>query len=561
MRDRVLISLMAAVLALLAPAPHGAAPAEASGVAVSARPLCGPPAAGDLRCHAIVRTDVSPKASFAPAIVPAGYGPAQLQDAYAIASAAASSGSGLVVAVVAAYDLPTAESDLAVYRAQFGLPPCTAVSGCFTKRDQRGGTDYPAPDAGWGGEIALDIEMVSAICPLCSILLVEADSNDVIDLGVAVNRAVALGADVVSNSYGGPENFFDPDLADVYFDHPGVAVTVSTGDDGYGVSFPASAPHVIAVGGTSLTADASPRGWHETAWSGAGSGCSQHHQKSLWQSDACARRTVADVSAVADPNTGVAVYSNVFGGRVVAGGTSASSPIIAGIYALAGQPAAGSEPSAYPYWRRATYDVIAGSNGPCGTFLCNGVPGYDGPTGLGTPAGVAAFAPIPFLDIATSKFVVDIVWLYDAAITAGCSPSAFCPLDSVSRGQMAAFLDRALHLPPTATDFFTDDETSSFEASINRLAAAGITSGCGPSVFCPLDVVRRGQMAAFLDRALHLPSTATDFFTDDETSSFEANINRLAAAGITSGCGPNVFCPLDPVSRGQMAAFLHRALE
>jgi hypothetical protein len=570
MRDRIGMALVATLLVLFgvpfAPPPAVAAriaTAEASPTPPAVRPLCGPPAAGRLRCHAIVRTDVAPMlpGEISPAIVPSGYGPAQLQDAYDLAAASASNGSGLTIAVVAAYDLPTAESDLATYRAQFGLPACTAASGCFTKVDQRGGTDYPAPDAGWGGEIALDLDMVSATCPLCSILLVEADSNLVNDLGDAVNTAVALGADVVSNSYGGPEAFFDPGFADAYFDHPGVAVTVSTGDDGYGVSFPASAPHVIAVGGTSLTPDGSPRGWQETAWSGAGSGCSKQHEKTPWQGDACAHRTVADVSAVADPNTGVAVYSTVFGGWVVAGGTSASAPIIGGIYGLAGAPAAGSQPGAYPYWRDATYDVTSGSNGGCGgTYLCTAGPGYDGPTGLGTPAGIAAFRPVPFLDIATSGFAPDIVWLFDAAITAGCSPSAFCPFDTVTRGQMAAFLDRALDLPPTPLDFFADDAGSSFQPSINRLAAAGITSGCGSNRFCPLGVLDRGQTAAFLDRAFHLAPTATDFFADDETSDFEPSINRLAASGITSGCGAATFCPDDPVSRAQMAAFLHRAL-
>ncbi len=170
-------------------------------------------------------------------------------------------------------------------------------------------------------------------------------------------------------------------------------------------------------------------------------------------------------------------------------------------------------------------------------------------------------ATSPFTDIADSQFKFDIEWLWREGITSGCTATTFCPDAPVTRGQMAAFLSRALWLPPTTTDYFTDDETSIFEADINRLAAAGITTGCTPTTFCPLGIVTRGQMAAFLDRALGLPGTATDYFTDDETSIFEININRLAAAAITTGCTATTFCPLATVTRGQMAAFLHRALE
>ena len=166
----------------------------------------------------------------------------------------------------------------------------------------------------------------------------------------------------------------------------------------------------------------------------------------------------------------------------------------------------------------------------------------------------------PLVDARFSLFNLDIQWIFNAGITTGCSSERYCPDDLVTRGQMAAFLDRALHLPSTSTDFFTDDATSIFEPNINRLAAAGITTGCTPTTYCPLGLVTRGQMAAFLDRALHLPSTSTDFFTDDATSIFEPNINRLAAAGITTGCTPTTYCPLGLVTRGQLAAFLHRAL-
>ncbi len=258
--------------------------------------------------------------------------------------------------------------------------------------NQTGGTTFPAPDAGWAGEISLDVDMVSAICPSCHILLVEATSASLANLGAAVNEAVALGAKYVSNSYGGGDSA--PSSA---YNHPGVAVTASTGDGGFGVEYPASDSHVTAVGGTSLTHDASARGWNETAWSGAGSGCSTVNPKPAWQTAVtqCARKANADVSAVADPNTGVAV-NVTFGGTgfTVFGGTSASSPIIASVYALAGAPAAGSSPASFPWSHTGNlFDVVSGSNGTCTpTVLCRAGAGWDGPTGLGTPNGAAAFS-------------------------------------------------------------------------------------------------------------------------------------------------------------------------
>ncbi len=165
-----------------------------------------------------------------------------------------------------------------------------------------------------------------------------------------------------------------------------------------------------------------------------------------------------------------------------------------------------------------------------------------------------------FNDIGFLTFRPDILWLANSGITTGCGAGLFCPDDPVTRGQMAAFLDRALHLSSTATDFFTDDDGTTFEGNINRLAASGITKGCSATLFCSTDTVTRGQMAAFLDRAFHLPVTTVDSFTDDDGTTFEGNINRLAASGITKGCGPTTFCPTAEVTRGQMAAFLHRAL-
>jgi hypothetical protein len=163
-------------------------------------------------------------------------------------------------------------------------------------------------------------------------------------------------------------------------------------------------------------------------------------------------------------------------------------------------------------------------------------------------------------DIASSTFANDIAWLYDQGLTDGCRPLLFCTNDPVTRGQMAAFLARAMNLPATATDYFTDDDDGTFENDINKIAAAGITVGCAPSAYCPDDPVRRDQMASFLVRALGYQAGAgANLFDDDDGSVHEADIDRLATAGVTSGCGYRAFCPDGLVTRGQMAAFLHRA--
>src|SRR5581483_1186166 len=235
-----------------------------------------------------------------------GFGPADLRAAYGLTSAASTGGSGQTVAIVDPYDHPNAEADLGVYRSYYGLPACTTANGCFRKVDERGGTAYPAGNATWDQEIALDIEMVSAACPNCHILLVEADSVADSDINAAENKAAALGAAAISNS------FVAPDTADnSAFHHAGVAITAASGDDAQ-VNFPASSNGVTAVGGTTLTKATNTRGWTETAWSGSGSGCANYAAKPSWQHDSgCGRRTIADVAAVADPKTGVAAYDSV----------------------------------------------------------------------------------------------------------------------------------------------------------------------------------------------------------------------------------------------------------
>jgi subtilase family serine protease len=360
--------------------------------AVSTRP--GIMACLALKVTAGANTLAKSTGSVSKAAAPAGYGPADLLSAYALP---AGGGSGATVAVVDAYDDPNAETDLATYRANYGLPECSTANGCFQKVGQSGSAaSLPTPDRGWAEEISLDLDMVSAICPQCHILLVEASSSSLDDLGTSVNTAVSLGAKYVSNSYGGGESSADTTYDSVYFDHPGVAITASAGDAGYGIEYPAASQYVTAIGGTALTKDSSARGWGETAWSGSGSGCTSFDPKPAWQRDTgCAQRTIADVSAVADPATGVAVQDTYGGdpGWEVFGGTSVASPIIASVYALAGTPSAGSYPASFPYAApTALNDVPGGSNGSCsGSYLCTGVPGYDGPTGLGTPNGVSAF--------------------------------------------------------------------------------------------------------------------------------------------------------------------------
>ncbi|WP_399143931.1 peptidase S8 [Streptomyces sp. MK7] len=395
-------TLAAAGLALAAPlgqaAPSTSTTSTAHGVSV-AHSCAAPTQKNVMACNALKVVAGTPRSAHAEsdltaAAAPSGYGPASLQAAYNLPSAGG--GSGQTVAIVDAYDDPNAEADLAVYRSQYGLPACTTANGCFSKVDQNGGTKYPRGDSGWAEEISLDLDMVSAACPNCKILLVEASSATMTNLGTAVNTAVRLGAKFVSNSYGGGESSSDPTFDTQYFDHPGVAITVSSGDNGYGVEYPAASRYVTAVGGTSLRTASNSRGWTDTVWSGAGSGCSAYDAKPAWQTDSgCARRTVADVSAVADPNTGVAVYDSYrqATGWMVFGGTSASAPLIAATYALAGSPSSGSYPASFPYAHTsALYDVTSGSNGSCsGSYLCTGSSGYDGPSGLGVPNGTAAF--------------------------------------------------------------------------------------------------------------------------------------------------------------------------
>ena len=342
------------------------------------------------RCLAI-RTNFD---SLAPNLL-LGYGPNDLQSAYSLPSTIA--GRRQTVAIVDAFDDPKAESDLKVYRSRFNLPACTTANRCFRKVNQRGGSTYPSPDSGWAQEISLDLDMVSAICPNCHILLVEADDDSFNNLALAVNEAAILKANVISNSYGGSEFPQEMDLAQFY-NHPGHVIVASAGDSGYsgGTQIPAAFNTVTAVGGTTLVSAINSRGWEETVWSGTGSGCSGFIPKPRWQHDpGCQTRMLNDVAAVADPNTGVDVYDSYQQtGWLVFGGTSVSAPIIASVYALSGNAADISvSDGSYPYSHTTSlYDVTMGTNDSCDvSYFCTAEDGYDGPTGLGTPDGTEAF--------------------------------------------------------------------------------------------------------------------------------------------------------------------------
>ena len=403
MRRRIYAGVAVAATALVSVsvAQQSAVAAPSTPTRVKTQRLCGTPAKGQLACYAIRQVAPVEPAAVTPNALPSGYGPSDLRSAYALTA----SGSGSqTVAIVDAYDDPNAESDLASYRSTYGLPACTTANGCFKKVNQTGSTTgLPTANSSWAGEISLDVDMVSAICPNCHILLVEAKSPTTANLGTSVNTAVSLGAKFVSNSYGGAEDSSVTSSDTSYYYHPGVAITASSGDADYdGGSYPATGKGVTAVGGTSLVRNSSARGWGETVWNttsyteGAGSGCSQYIAKPAFQSGVttgCSKRAEADVSAVADPATGVAVYQTYGGsGWAVYGGTSAASPIIASVYALAGNPGANDVPNTYPYAHTANLnDVTSGKNGTCGAPICTAGVGWDGPTGLGTPNGTAAF--------------------------------------------------------------------------------------------------------------------------------------------------------------------------
>ncbi|MDQ4503417.1 hypothetical protein [Sinomonas sp. ASV322] len=399
-------SIAAAALLLGGAVTAGMSPASANPGAVrglrNTVRVCSLPIAGQAACGA--RKVVDPSGNATPTLSAppsSGLTPAQLRDAYKLEG---TSSGGRTVAIVDAYGYPNLATDLATYRQQFGLPACTVASGCLRILNQTGGTTLPAYNLGWAQEQALDVDAVSAACPDCKIVVIEANSSYFSDLGTGVQTAgKTAGVVAISNSYSGS------DASDAYYGKyynvPGIAVTASAGDNGYqGAAYPASSSYVTAVGGTSLAKASTARGWSETVWIGTGSGCSAYNAAlpaAANYSTGCAKRAMNDVAAVSDPNNGgLAVYYPISGTTSTwgqFGGTSEAAPIIASVYALAGSTGAsanGVSANSIPYAHpSAFFDVTSGSNGSCTTTKwCTAGTGWDGPTGLGTPNGAGGFA-------------------------------------------------------------------------------------------------------------------------------------------------------------------------
>jgi len=379
------------------------------------RPVCDVHINGMAWCLAHVVTDTkgSPLAGSSP--FSSSYGPVQFHTAYnlpctpggstqSVCAAPANFG-GQTIALITAYNASHIASDLSTYSNYFGLPQCTTANGCFTIVNENGGTSLPPNNSSWALETSLDVETAHMICQTCKILLVEANDSYYSDLGTAVNTAVRLGATEISNSYGGSE-WSGETSYDSYYSHQGVAITASSGDSGYGAEYPASSHNVTAVGGTTLRLNTNNTYANENAWGDTGSGCSAYESANAWEKSLSnwgvtkcgTTRAVSDVAADADPNTGAAVYDSTsydgMTGWFQVGGTSLASPIIAGVYALAGGVSANTIGSSVPYLNVSSlvfHDVTQGNNGVCGTIMCTAGTGYDGPTGLGSPFGVDGF--------------------------------------------------------------------------------------------------------------------------------------------------------------------------
>ena len=358
-----------------------------------------------LQCHVLVvgraqRPPCSPSST-------CGWQPIDLQTRYDLAPSLGK-GSGTIVALIELGDLPSAQSDLGVYRQQFGLG--TATFAKYNEEGQQGNYPQSCQNFGWCIETDLDIEMVSVSCPKCTIYLIEGGNCGGVVCGLekAEATAVKLGAKILSNSWGCSsfnygENCGDPNFPN-YFNTPGVAYIASSGDNGYPeIEWPAALKNVLAIGGTQL--EKSGSNYTETVWDGAGSGCATTTPKPAWQHDPdCAGRTIADVSAEAGCSPGVAEYIGAYGGWTDVCGTSVAAPLSAGIVALAGN--ASSIEGGKTFWRlkrhrRHTelHAITSGSNGSCNDYLCQaGLPAknggykkYSGPAGWGTPDGIAAY--------------------------------------------------------------------------------------------------------------------------------------------------------------------------
>ncbi|WP_049558191.1 S8 family serine peptidase [Nonomuraea sp. SBT364] len=389
-RIMTLTGLVAALLTVLAPAAIGA-PEPAT------RAIC-PEGADPAACLLRVAVDGAGRTLGPAEAAKVTSGPLtakDLQEAYRLPSDLL--GGGRTVAVVVPFDIASAEQDLAVYRKTNGLPACDEVFPCFRKVNQRGGDTPPPGNSGYAVHAAAGLDLASAACPNCKLLLVQADDATFANLALAVDQAVAQGADAVVPMWGVPE-FEEQAAHAAYFKHRGVAITSASGSgfntDGRSL-VPAAYPTVIAVGGTELWRDpATERGWSESVWRETGSGCSLYETRPSWQrSGACGdQRTVADVASVSSSHTPVQIYTSALGGWAAASGTPLSAAFVAGVYGLAGTDSTTSAGRRLYRGSRYLFDVTTGANGACaGSNVCAGSPGYDGPSGMGTPNGTGAF--------------------------------------------------------------------------------------------------------------------------------------------------------------------------
>ncbi len=403
---RSLLPAAAVVGALTLAVPISAGASNTGTAHTGFRAACPTARAGYMQCFTLYRPQTAVNRALAAGRVskPIGLTPKEIEQAYQLP---VSRHSDQTVAVSIAYNTPHLAEYLAKYRQTFGLPPCTVATGCFKVVNEFGKANpkkLPGSGvfSGWDLEVTLDVSMISVACPHCKILVVEGKNPSYANLGRTDDTAAALGAEVISNSYGGRENGFAMAWAKSY-DHPGHTIVASSGDIGFSAAnFPASLRSVTAVGGTELAKARNARGWRERTWfdpfnfGAGGSGCSVYVAKPSWQHDPnCPGRTVADVSAIA---TDIPIYNKVYGGWVTVEGTSVSAPLVAGIYGLAGNAA--KIPLGYAYSHsKSLFDITEGGNSlfypskkTCGNdYLCVAKKGYDAPTGLGTPDGIGAF--------------------------------------------------------------------------------------------------------------------------------------------------------------------------
>jgi hypothetical protein len=502
--------------------------------------------------------------------------PTDLQAAYGLASDSSSAGTGETVAIVDAFYDPNVQSDLAAYRLNFNLPACdtSTGAGCLNVFNQSGGNlaDGATPpqqspsDDSWVSETSLDVQMVSAICPNCTIDLVEANSDELADLTKSVDTAVSLGAKFVSNSWSGAD-YPGESAYDSYFNHPGVAITAASGDYGYAAGYPASSQFVTSVGGTYLNEDTSDDDWTSTVWNDNGSqntddiagatasGCSAGEPQPSWGIDAtdstasiqCANRTENDVSAVADAPSGVDIYDSVdCGGFCDAYGTSVATPIIASIYALAGTPKPNTYPASYIHQSAADLTkVTSGSDGTCESgraYLCNASKslgsGYNGPAGFGTPNQDGNLTP--FTETATGDIIsVADPGTYDVQQGVSVTLPAIKAIDNTS-GHTLKYTASGL---PAGLSINTATGVISGKVSFveNDTVHVAVTDGTGASTTVYFRIEASGSLTADYHAGTGLVGSYWDDKCLDDTGNSSNNGTKIQIWQCTSGDASQVW--------------------